>query len=316
MNHKLFHRVLTADLASVLTKHDLGQRLIEFIGKEILEHLIGDKLQFAYLLLYDLEKNLWVVDRKGLLPYYCPLRVKIEYEQVLQDWEKLSEQMKKNNVSLSFRDCVFRFASKRQPWIVISRIPHKRHLSLKSNIILTVNSNEHGARMLAKKLDITVKSAFNTFKTVFKHLSEGYFIEWNYVYYFVTPIIRKRAVSGLSIFTDKKLERNKLIELTYILCYIFQKIDLYLLEKAFMSSALHSAVAAIMARNMSHNPGSHGLAYLIAEIEEKIRRGQSLNVGEEKDLKNFLEYAKARMDFVAEVTTYWREMPWLEQLTL
>lgn len=80
--------------------------------------------------------------------------------------------------------------------------------------------------------------------------------------------------------------------------------------------SLRSAVAAIMARNMSHNPGSHGLAYLIAEIEEKIRSGQALSVEEAKDLKNFLEYAKARMDFVAEVTTYWREMPWLEQLTL
>jgi hypothetical protein len=80
--------------------------------------------------------------------------------------------------------------------------------------------------------------------------------------------------------------------------------------------ALRSAIAAIMARNMSHNPGSHGLAYLMAEIEEKIRSGQALSVEEAKDLKNFLEYAKARMDFVAEVTTYWREMPWLEQLTL
>jgi hypothetical protein len=71
-----------------------------------------------------------------------------------------------------------------------------------------------------------------------------------------------------------------------------------------------------MARNLSHNPGSHGLAYLIAEIEEKIRRNLPLSFEEKRYLKDFLKYIKARMDFVAEVTTYWREMPWLEQLTL
>jgi len=81
-------------------------------------------------------------------------------------------------------------------------------------------------------------------------------------------------------------------------------------------AGIRTAVAAIMGRNMSHNPGSHGLAYLIADIEKRITSNSTLSVGEEEDLKNFLKYVKARMDFVAEVTTYWREMPWLEQLTL
>jgi len=79
---------------------------------------------------------------------------------------------------------------------------------------------------------------------------------------------------------------------------------------------LRSAIAAIMSRNMSHNPGSHGLAHIIADVESKINKNDQLNTLEMLSLKHFLEYLKARMDFVAEITTYWREMSWLEQLIL
>ena len=106
-----------------------------------------------------------------------------------------------------------------------------------------------------------------------------------------------------------------------LICYLTKDLFssyLYVSAKDMLNvslqHALRSAIAAIMARNISHNIGSHGLAYFIAEIEEKIRN-RKLDV-DERLLKSFLEYTKARMDFVAEISTYWKEMPWLEQLTL
>jgi oxygen-independent coproporphyrinogen-3 oxidase len=85
-----------------------------------------------------------------------------------------------------------------------------------------------------------------------------------------------------------------------------ERIKSYVKHQESIEHALRSAVAAIMARNMSHNPGSHGLAHLI---------GGTLSPSDQ-EVKAFLEYIKSRMDFLAEVTTYWREMPWLQQLTL
>jgi hypothetical protein len=70
--------------------------------------------------------------------------------------------------------------------------------------------------------------------------------------------------------------------------------------------ALRSAVAAIMARNMSHNIGSHVLSHFIANIEGNIKDNHQLQ-------KELLSYLKARMDFIAEISTYWRQLPWLNQ---
>jgi len=74
-------------------------------------------------------------------------------------------------------------------------------------------------------------------------------------------------------------------------------------QSKVVEQALRTAVAAIMARNASHNTGSHGLAHLISDT---LKANPS-------ETKAFLAYIKARMDFVADVTTYWRTMPWLER---
>jgi hypothetical protein len=146
------------------------------------------------------------------------------------------------------------------------------------------------------------------------------FFKW-YNYLTLVPIWsgvkpRPLSIGIIIVFTNQYLSPEEIEKCMDIAFKYLSPIRFYEEIEIQRRFSLRSAVAAIMARNMSHNPGSHGLAYLIAEIEEKIRSGQALSVEEAKDLKNFLEYAKARMDFVAEVTTYWREVPWLEQLTL
>jgi len=67
---------------------------------------------------------------------------------------------------------------------------------------------------------------------------------------------------------------------------------------------MRAAIAGIMSRNMSHNIGSHPMAYL----SQNIREYQDEET--KTFLHYFLHYIKARMDFVAEISTYWEEIIW------
>jgi len=165
----------------------------------------------------------------------------------------------------------------------------------------------------SERLKLPVRDTFT--HAVIKVLEEG--ITHIYFIPISSPLGREEILGIFAINSMNGISENILASVVApvatSMIFPFHMRELYQL---LLSYALRSAVAAIMARNLSHNPGSHGLAYLMAEIEEKFRSNLPLSVEEERYLKDFLKYIKARMDFAAEVTTYWREMPWLEQLTL
>jgi hypothetical protein len=177
-----------------------------------------------------------------------------------------------------------------------------------------IGLSQYGGKSITNEgLRQVMKDTFNS--AVVGVLNEG--IKHIYFVPVSSPLKREEILGILAINSIDEVKEDILVNVVaQVAMGMLFPFHMRELNQIRLSYALRSAVAAIMARNMSHNPGSHGLAYLIAEIEEKIRSGQALSVEEAKDLKNFLEYAKARMDFVAEVTTYWREVPWLEQLTL
>jgi hypothetical protein len=77
------------------------------------------------------------------------------------------------------------------------------------------------------------------------------------------------------------------------------RLTTHFIEKFRLSYALRSAVAAIMSRNMSHNIGSHVLAYYEQSLKEINREAQPLDEAREK----FNRYLQARMDYIAYVTT-------------
>jgi hypothetical protein len=135
------------------------------------------------------------------------------------------------------------------------------------------------------------------------------FFKW-YSYLTLVPIWsgvkpRPLSIGIIIVFTNKYLSTKKIEKCMDIASKYLSPIRLDEEIEIQRRFSLRSAVAAIMARNMSHNPGSHGLAHLI---------GGTLSPSDQ-EMKAFLEYIKGRMDFLAEVTTYWREMPWLQQLT-
>lgn len=74
--------------------------------------------------------------------------------------------------------------------------------------------------------------------------------------------------------------------------YIYEK-TIYDLQQLAYSHALHSAVAAIMARNMSHNIGSHVLANI----------STTNDILNQKDFKNLEKFIQQRMDFIAQIST-------------
>ncbi len=73
-------------------------------------------------------------------------------------------------------------------------------------------------------------------------------------------------------------------------CWILRN-DFY---EAVKPHALHSAVAAIMARNMSHNIGSHVLAGLSGD-----------DLGKREHISVLHSYLQQRMDFIATITSEW-----------
>lgn len=111
-------------------------------------------------------------------------------------------------------------------------------------------------------------------------------------------------VAGYVLATgrDSRIEKE---EITMISSY-FEDILNFLADiENVQQTQLHarrSAVAAIMARNMSHNIGSHVLSNLATEI--RGWGGQNLQK-KQASLSDFQSYLQTRMDFLARVSTRW-----------
>ena len=114
---------------------------------------------------------------------------------------------------------------------------------------------------------------------------------------------------------DDFLKEREYFVLTQIVNRVFSIFHFALYRQEYVLYALRSTIAAIMSRNMSHNIGSHSLAYLTNDIRNKIERQEPIDEHEAEDAVKLIEYLKARMDYLAEITNYWRENPWLNQLT-
>jgi ubiquinone/menaquinone biosynthesis C-methylase UbiE len=110
---------------------------------------------------------------------------------------------------------------------------------------------------------------------------------------------REIGIGGVAMITQIEYPLPVLVQVKTLLESALSKVGVrYLLARA-SEHARRSAIAAIMARNMSHNVGSHVLAspeLLKSATEQEIQK-----------LHNFLQQ---RMDFIAQVVTY--TPPWGE----
>lgn len=139
--------------------------------------------------------------------------------------------------------------------------------------------------------------------------------KWQSLYYIPARFLEKNAVSGIVCAFDDFLKEREYFVLTQIVNRVFSIFHFALYRQEYVLYALRSTIAAIMSRNMSHNIGSHSLAYLTNDIRNKIEQQEPIDEYEAEDAVKLIEYLKARMDYLAEITNYWRENPWLNQLT-
>ena len=127
------------------------------------------------------------------------------------------------------------------------------------------------------------------------------------------------------LFLKDRAETELLLDIKNII-FILKKIDydyfvslndnkIRLQANAVRVQATKAAIAQAMARNMSHNIGSHVLSNLIKEnayqalSDEQVHNLQSfksdldyLEKGKDVQLSYFLRYLKSRMDYLSEVT--------------
>jgi hypothetical protein len=111
--------------------------------------------------------------------------------------------------------------------------------------------------------------------------------------------VKQFGRGGIIITTSKEINEEILLRLLGIIQVIYNRIAIIDEIALSQSHALWSAVAAIMSRNMSHNIGSHVLAYYEQSLKEINREAQPLDEAREK----FNRYLQARMDYIAYVTT-------------
>jgi oxygen-independent coproporphyrinogen-3 oxidase len=120
------------------------------------------------------------------------------------------------------------------------------------------------------------------------------------LYVFHIPFFPRLGIGGIELAVDKPLRKEEILGIRRkLLPYFTDRLSMEL-DKAekhnLYKHALRSAVAAIMARNMSHQQGSAVIPFLnqlrsIADAELKLI------------LHQYLSYLESRMDFVATAAT-------------
>lgn len=134
-----------------------------------------------------------------------------------------------------------------------------------------------------------------------------------HVYYVPSLFYPKESgtgIGGLILISTWTFSEEALSNFQTILDSILSKIGVYYLFDNFYDQSVRSAISSIMARNMSHNIGSHVIPR--ATVSAVRRRLLELDLWPEDDkeltlvssLKGALdEYTQRKSDFLAEITT-------------
>lgn len=114
-----------------------------------------------------------------------------------------------------------------------------------------------------------------------------------------------KNIGSIFLGMDNKCKKDDVIYFTRSLILLLLSSSQRYYEKTALNNSIKSAVAAIMARNMSHNLGSHVFYYVRNEISKLAESGDenSLLTPTHKGLVKFLQYVQERQDFVATITS-------------
>jgi hypothetical protein len=114
-----------------------------------------------------------------------------------------------------------------------------------------------------------------------------------------------KPMGSIFLGMDNYCKKDQVIYFTRsLILLLLSSSQRYYVKAAFINS-IKSAVAAIMARNMSHNLGSHVFYYVRNEITRLADSGDTNSpiTSTHKGLVKFLQYVQERQDFVATITS-------------
>jgi hypothetical protein len=112
-----------------------------------------------------------------------------------------------------------------------------------------------------------------------------------------------KNVGSIFLGMDCHCNREEVINFTRSLIILLLSSSQRYYEKIALNNSIKTAIAAIMARNMSHNLGSHVFYYTRNEINKLSEDVDSKHKSDLKGLSWFLHYVQERQDFVATVTS-------------
>lgn len=146
--------------------------------------------------------------------------------------------------------------------------------------------------------DKDVKIALNAFLNFYVLTLSGQPLQFMYFKRYRLPTMGQDSTIYFfsSIPRDDSLAYRVMLRLLEVYRHVGMLIQEPIWRTIRQKFALQSAVAAIMARNMSHNIGSHVLAYYDAELTQ-------INDRDFSKRRFFNRYLQARMDYIAYVTT-------------
>lgn len=316
---------LFADVLEMISRGELkNPRVLLDIYKRIIREYIPATHLISYLNIYNVAENGWfsLPESENKILFYSE---RFTEHTVNEDW-KSQRNFRDAKQVRSFRHYVFEKGERKYPILLITRDswPEEPLYPDLNNILFQVPLNKNGGKKLSETLKLSDPADQKGFTMMFKRLKK-HFSNWKYLYYYVTPIKRESAVTGVSIFTAGLIDREYLLRIVQLLDLISAHLDLQLSEMLLKNFSLRSAVAAIMSRNMSHNLGSHVLARIanrgvgdwmqnqgISEILKSLYKEKS--EGKElaktlifwsKDAQILALYIQQRMDFIAQISSEW-----------
>lgn len=112
-----------------------------------------------------------------------------------------------------------------------------------------------------------------------------------------------KNIGSIFLGMDNYCNRDQVIHFTRSLIILLLSSSQRYYEKIAVYNSIKTAIAAIMARNMSHNLGSHVFYYTRNEINKLTEAVEEKHKSDLKGLSWFLHYVQERQDFVATVTS-------------
>ncbi len=147
-----------------------------------------------------------------------------------------------------------------------------------------------------RKCKISVKRLFER-NAIASHIESSFFEQYsNKVLSLPVP---SEVITAEDFSIQSPFLKERVRDIVSLLAALIRKRYILINEEKIKDSARKSAVAAVMARNMSHNIGSHVLSRLSTNQDFPFRVGWNTS----QKITSLNSYLRTRMDFIAAIST-------------